>query len=87
MAGSFAEGARGRWTEDSRQDIRSAFALESASGAASGPPLRALIDLVLGVLATSWSAIFVRWAVVPGGASAFYRVFIAELGLLVFFLV
>jgi drug/metabolite transporter (DMT)-like permease len=31
------------------------------------------------VLGISWSAIFVRWAAVPGASSAFYRVFIAAL--------
>jgi drug/metabolite transporter (DMT)-like permease len=38
--------------------------------------------LVVAVLGIAWSAIFVRWAGVPGPASAFYRVFIASLVLL-----
>lgn len=53
-------------------------------GRASGPPLKALAVLALGVLGTSWSAIFVRWANVPGGTSAFYRVLIAEVALVAF---
>jgi hypothetical protein len=52
----------------------------------SGTPLRPFAALALGVGFTSWSAIFVRWATVSGGASAFYRVFIGELGLLAFLL-
>ncbi len=36
----------------------------------------ALLAAVLGI---SWSAIFIRWAAVPGPSSAFYRVFIAAL--------
>jgi drug/metabolite transporter (DMT)-like permease len=41
--------------------------------------LRAYGALVVAVLGITWSAIFVRWAGVPGPASAFYRVFIAAL--------
>ena len=37
----------------------------------------ALLALAGGVLAISWSAIFVRWAKMPGAASAFYRTLIA----------
>ena len=37
--------------------------------------------LAAGVVAISWSAIFVRWANMPGIASAFYRVFFASLAL------
>jgi len=37
----------------------------------------ALLALAGGVLAISWSAIFVRWAKMPGVASAFYRTLIA----------
>ena len=40
-------------------------------------PLRAYGALALAVAAISWSAIFVRWADLPGTASAFYRVLIA----------
>jgi drug/metabolite transporter (DMT)-like permease len=47
-----------------------------ASGRGS---LRAYGALVVAVLGITWSAIFVRWAGVPGPASAFYRVFIAAL--------
>lgn len=36
--------------------------------------------LGVGVLAISWSAIFVRWAQMPGIASAFYRLLIASAG-------
>ena len=35
--------------------------------------------LLVAVLGISWSAIFIRWAAVPGPSSAFYRVFIAAL--------
>jgi drug/metabolite transporter (DMT)-like permease len=35
--------------------------------------------LGVAVLGMSWSAIFIRWAAVPGPTSAFYRVFIAAL--------
>lgn len=35
--------------------------------------------LLVAVLGISWSAIFIRWAGVPGPSSAFYRVFIAAL--------
>lgn len=38
--------------------------------------------LAVAVLGITWSAIFVRWAGVPGPASAFYRVLIAALVLL-----
>jgi len=40
-----------------------------------------------GVLCIGFSAIFVRWAAVPGVVSAFYRVLIAALALLVLWLV
>jgi drug/metabolite transporter (DMT)-like permease len=33
--------------------------------------------LAFAVLGVTWSAIFIRWAAVPGASSAFYRVFIA----------
>jgi drug/metabolite transporter (DMT)-like permease len=39
---------------------------------------RAYAALAAAVFAMSWSAIFVRWAAVPGSASAFYRVLIAS---------
>jgi drug/metabolite transporter (DMT)-like permease len=41
------------------------------------PRLRAYAALVVAIAGISWSAIFVRWAGVPGTASAFYRVVIA----------
>ncbi|MEO6804818.1 MAG: DMT family transporter [Edaphobacter sp.] len=37
--------------------------------------------LAAGVVAISWSAIFVRWAHMPGISSAFYRMFFASLAL------
>jgi len=40
---------------------------------------KAYAALVVAVLGITWSSIFVRWAGVPGPASAFYRVFIAAL--------
>jgi drug/metabolite transporter (DMT)-like permease len=43
------------------------------------PVLRAYAALTLGVVAISWSAIFVRWTHMPGLSSAFYRVLIAAL--------
>lgn len=39
--------------------------------------LIAYISLAAAVAAIAWSAIFVRWADIPGSASAFYRVLIA----------
>ena len=38
--------------------------------------------LLVAILGISWSAIFIRWAAVPGPSSAFYRVFIAALVLM-----
>ena len=35
--------------------------------------------LAVGVVAIAWSAIFVRWAQMPGVTSAFYRIFIASI--------
>jgi drug/metabolite transporter (DMT)-like permease len=43
--------------------------------------VRAYAGLAVGVVAISWSAIFVRWTQMPGVASAFYRVFFACLAL------
>ena len=40
---------------------------------------RAYVALAIGVFATAWSAIFVRWAPIPGPASGFYRVFLAAI--------
>ena len=39
---------------------------------------RAYAALAAAVLGMSWSAVFVRWAGIPGPASAFYRVLIAS---------
>src|SRR5260221_6679533 len=39
--------------------------------------LRAYAALLVAIGGITWSAIFVRWAGVPGTASAFYRVLIA----------
>ena len=41
------------------------------------PLLKAYLALLLAIAGITWSAIFVRWAGVPGSASAFYRVLIA----------
>ena len=49
----------------------------SRGAAAHLPPWLAYAALAGAVLAVSWSAIFVRWADIPGSASAFYRVVIA----------
>lgn len=45
-------------------------------------PWLACAALAAAVVAIGWSAIFVRWAGIPGSASAFYRVLIAALVLL-----
>jgi drug/metabolite transporter (DMT)-like permease len=49
--------------------------------------LTAFAALAAGVLAISWSAIFVRWTHMPGVASAFYRLFIAAILLWIVLLV
>jgi drug/metabolite transporter (DMT)-like permease len=41
------------------------------------PLLKPYLALALAIAGITWSAIFVRWAGVPGPASAFYRVLIA----------
>jgi drug/metabolite transporter (DMT)-like permease len=43
------------------------------------PSAQAYAALALGVLAISWSAIFVRWTHMPGLSSAFYRLLLAAL--------
>ncbi len=40
---------------------------------------RGFAALAAGVIAISWSAIFIRWAPMPGSASAFYRLLFASL--------
>ncbi len=40
-------------------------------------PWRAYVALALGVMCIAWSAIWVKWANMPGPASAFYRLLIA----------
>ena len=45
--------------------------------------IRAYLALGLAVAGVAWSAIFVRWAAVPGPVSAFYRVLIAGVVLVV----
>lgn len=47
----------------------------------SRPSARAHTALACGVIAIAWSAIFVRWAKMPGVASAFYRMAIAAFAL------
>lgn len=42
----------------------------------------AILALAAAVAGIAWSAIFIRWAGIPGPSSAFYRVFIASLVLL-----
>lgn len=44
--------------------------------------IRALLALAVGVLCIAWTAIFVRWADVPGPTSGFYRVAFAALVLI-----
>ena len=54
--------------------------MTSSAAQSSTPPRGKLIAyaaLAAAVLGIAWSAIFVRWADIPGSASAFYRVFIA----------
>lgn len=43
------------------------------------PRWRAYGALALAIAGIAWSAIFVRWAAVPGAVSAFYRVLIASM--------
>ena len=45
------------------------------------PQLLPFAALGVGVLAISWSAILVRWAHIPGIASAFYRLLIASIAI------
>jgi len=40
---------------------------------------RGYAALIAAIAGIAWSAIFIRWAAVPGTSSAFYRVFIASL--------
>jgi drug/metabolite transporter (DMT)-like permease len=59
------------------------------ANAAPSPPLRKSIfpylALAIGILALSFSAMFVRWADAPGPITGFYRIFFAALILLPFF--
>jgi drug/metabolite transporter (DMT)-like permease len=41
--------------------------------------MRGYAALAAGVIAISWSAIFIRWAPMPGSASAFYRLLFAAI--------
>ncbi len=43
--------------------------------------------LLIAIAGIAWSAIFIRWSAVPGPSSAFYRVFIASLVLVPWWLV
>ncbi len=49
------------------------------TGDSRTPRWRAYLALLLAINGTGWSAIFVRWAGVPGASSAFYRTLIAAL--------
>ena len=49
----------------------------SAKGRMQNPTLRAYLALALGIVCIGFSAIFTKWAQVPGPVSAFYRVAIA----------
>lgn len=40
------------------------------------PPWKAYIALAIGIVCIAWSAIWVKWAQVPGSVSAFYRMLI-----------
>jgi drug/metabolite transporter (DMT)-like permease len=59
------------------------------ANAAPSPPLRKSIlpylALAVGILALSFSAMFVRWADAPGPITGFYRIFFAALILMPFF--
>ncbi len=46
------------------------------------PRLSAYLALIAAVAGIAWSAIFVRWAGIPGSVSAFYRVLIAGIVLI-----
>jgi drug/metabolite transporter (DMT)-like permease len=49
----------------------------AAKGRLQNPTLRAYLALALGAVCIGFSAIFTKWAEVPGPVSAFYRVLIA----------
>jgi drug/metabolite transporter (DMT)-like permease len=49
--------------------------------------LKALFSLFFGIICIGFSAIFVRWANVPGPVSAFYRTFIAASVLLIWWVI
>ncbi len=57
-------------------------AAEAPTASGFGPKAKAYMALGFGILFITWSAIFVKWANVPGPSSAFYRVFIAALVLI-----
>ena len=42
-----------------------------------GQTTKAYLVLAVAIAGIAWSAIFVRWAGIPGSASAFYRVLVA----------
>ena len=58
---------------------RTSPAADTKPGEPRANRLLAYGALLVAVLGISWSAIFIRWAAVPGPSSAFYRVFIAAL--------
>jgi drug/metabolite transporter (DMT)-like permease len=47
------------------------------------PTIRAYIALAIGIICIGFSAIFTKWAAMPGGSSAFYRVAIATVALFI----
>lgn len=53
-----------------------------SSSALPNRRVRAYLALVVGVICIAWTAIFVRWADVPGPTSGFYRVAFAALALI-----
>ncbi len=67
----------------STPDTSGAFVAPAAQPSAPASRLRVYIALALGIVCIGLSAIFTRWAAVPGTVSAFYRVLIAEVVLAV----
>jgi drug/metabolite transporter (DMT)-like permease len=47
------------------------------------PTIRAYLALAIGIVCIGFSAIFTKWAAMPGGSSAFYRVAIATVALFI----
>jgi drug/metabolite transporter (DMT)-like permease len=66
-------------SSDPSRNARLTLETGSTRAARGDHRLLAYGALLIAVLGISWSAIFIRWAAVPGPSSAFYRVLIAAL--------